>query len=807
MNRDLVVALRGFRRTPGFLVTSVAILALGIGMSVAMFTVYRAVLMRRLPVLDQDRIAVMYTWREPGIELTAGTKPLAEIRRGARTMRDIAGVAHFPATATPWLDGSRPLTLNRSLVTGNFFDVLGVRPALGRLLRPSDDDVGAFQPSGENSSKVIVLSYAAWRSRFAGDSSVIGRHLIEPFRRWSFTIVGVAPPGLDYPAGVEYWSPIWGGWESTVSTIAIARLAPGATVSMARDEYLARSISLSPQFDFKGADARTFTETVLGDVSPVLTVLTAAVALLLVIACLNVGNLLLLRATGRTREIAIRRALGAGYGAIVRQLLVEAATIAAGGGVLGFVVAGIMLQVLLRFAPPQLPRLDDVALAGTPVTTAIAISALTVLLFGVLPAMLAGRSELVASLRSDSRAGTGTRHRRLVRQLLVASQVALAMAMLAGAALLTRTLERLENQDLGYRTDHLSILTFTYNAVRFDSQAKLVRWGNQAMTRIRAIPGVTAVSPILLPPLLGANVWQWRFDKEGQGATEASTNPMIPVEAAGADFFRLFDMGLVRGRAFTDADREGAPLVAIVSESVARRFWSGEDALGKRIRTPPPAAGITGGSEWRTIVGVVRDNHLRAFRSQAPAVYLPWRQAYWQPFFAIRTSMPVAGVASAIQRAVHEVDPETDLAMTQTMDELLSRPLAQPRLSAMVMSAFGIVALMLSALGLFGTMTAMVREQTRELGIRIALGAQPGDVRRGVISRALLLAGAGAIVGLTVAIAISRTFASLLFEVSPADPLSLVAACVLLVAVALLATWLPARRATRIDPVEALRPD
>jgi predicted permease len=806
LNRDLIIALRGFRRTPAFFVTTVATLGLAVGMSVAMFTVFRGVLLRRLPVVDQDRIVVMNTWREPGVEFAAGTKQLAEIRRGSRTMRDVAGVAHFPATGSPWLDRDRAITLNRSLVTGNFFDVLGAKPALGRLLRPDDDDVGPFQASGANSSKLIVLSYAAWQKHFAGDSAVIGRRLIDPFRRWVFTIVGVGPPGLDYPAGVEYWTPIWGGWESTVSTFAVARLAPNATIAMARDEYLARSKRVGPQFDFRGADASTFTQTVLGDVRPVLTILTAAVSLLLLIACVNVGNLLLLRAAARTQEIAVRRALGAGYGDIVRQLLVEACVLAATGGLIGFALAGALLRLLIRFAPAQLPRLDEVALTRTPILTAIAVCGLTVVLFGIGPALVAGRSNLVQSLRSDSRSGTGTAQRRMARQLLVAMQVALAMVMLAGAALLTRTLERLERQDLGYQTDHLSVLTFTYNAMRFDSTEKLLRWGDRAMERIRAIPGVTVVSPILIPPMLGTNVWHWRWDTEGQSAADAAANPTVPVEAAGADFFQVFRIPLVAGRPFSQADREDAPLVAIVSESVARHFWPGESPIGKRIRTPPPAS-FAGGSEWRTVVGVVRDNHLRALRSDAPAIYLPWHQSFWQPFFAIRSSAPLSALRPTIASAIHEVDAETDLVAAQTMDELLAKPLAQPRLGAILMSGFSVVALLLSAIGLFGVMSAMVREQRREIGIRLALGAQPKEVRRRVVGHAMTLAGTGAVVGLAGAVVGSRVFVSLLYHVSPIDPISLGAACTLLIGVALAATYLPARRATLIDPVEALRSD
>jgi putative ABC transport system permease protein len=807
LKQDLLSALRGFRRTPAFFATAVLILGVGIGMSVAMFTVFRAVLIRQLPVRDQDRIAVMWTYREPGVEYAPGTKYLGAVRRTSRTMRDVAGVAHWPAEGSPWLDGDRPITMNRSLVTGNFFDVLGVKPVLGRLLHSSDDDAGAFKLDGSNSKNVLVLSYATWQNKFGGDPGVVGHRLIEPFSRSEFTIVGVAPPGLSYPAGVEYWGPIWGGWSGGVSTIAVARLAPGATVAAARQEYFALANRISPELHFNGVDAKSFTDTVLGDITPVLMVLTSAVALLLLIVCINVGNLLLLRASARTREISVRRALGAGYGDIVRQLVVESLALAVAGGALGFGLSVALLRVLVRFAPSQVPRLDDMRVTGAPVWVAVLVTTVAVLVFGVVPALFGARVNLESPLRADSRSGTESRHRRLVRQVLVVSQVALATVMLGSAGLLARSLARLEQQDLGYSRDHLSILSFTFNARKYDTDAKIYAWGDRLLTELHAAPGITAATPILIPPLLGTNVWQWKFDKEGQSETEAATNPTVPVEMAGTDFFRVFAIPVVHGRVFSETERDDAPLVAIVSESVARRFWPGEDPIGKRIRIPPPATGIPGTSDWRTVIGLVPDNHLRALRSTAPAVYLPWHQGSWQGFFAIRSTIDLGGLVSAIRRDARAIDPQADLVKARTMDELLARPLAQPRLSAMLMSGFGFVALLLAALGLFGVMSSIVSEQTRELGIRMALGAMPSDVRRAVLGRAFTVTIVGTIAGLIGAIAVSRLFVSLLFEVSPVDPLSLSAACGLLIGVALAAAYLPARRATQIDPVDALRAD
>lgn len=807
--QDLRFALRGLRRTPAFFATAVVILALGIGMSVAMFTVFRTVLVRRLPVIDQDHIVVMWTYgADATADMATGTKDLSVVRHDSRTMRSIAAVAHWPATSSPFKAGERSIELNRGMVTGNFFDVLGVRPALGRLLRPSDDEIPGSSPGDSPTSKALVLSFRAWREKFGGDSSVLGRHLVEPLVQINYTIVGVAPAGFDYPAGADYWIPMWSGWQSEVSAFAVARLAPGATVTAARDEYLAIERRLEPAQHFRGAHAATFAETVLGNVRPVLALLTAAVALLLLIACLNVGNLFLLRASSRTREIAVRRALGAAFADILRQLLVEAIAIAAAGGVFGFGVAIALLRLLIAYAPPNLPRLDDIQLAGAPVIAAAVVASIAVLIFGVVPALFSARTNLASPLRLDSRSGGETRRRRRVRQTLVASQIALAMVMLGGAALLARSLERLEGQDAGFTSDHLSVVWYSWNARKFDSASKITALGDRVVRRVRTIPGVTAATQIVAPPMLGNGVWEVRFGTEGRSDAAATFDPVFATEFCGPEFFSTFGVRILRGRAFTDEDRASSTLVAIVSAAVARRLWPGANPIGKRIRIPGALqASMVGGDGWRTVVGIAHDAHLRMLREASPTVYLPSLQGFWQGYVAVRSTVDLAALIPALRAAGRDVDPKIELWSPRTMDDILGEPLAQPRLGALLMSSFGIVALLLAAIGLFGVMASHVRDQTRELGIRIALGATPARVRRDVLAQAGLVAGIGAGVGLVAALATSRLFTTLLFQVSPTDPIALGGACVILLGVAAAAAYIPARRATSIDPVQALRAD
>jgi predicted permease len=380
--------------------------------------------------------------------------------------------------------------------------------------------------------------------------------------------------------------------------------------------------------------------------------------------------------------------------------------------------------------------------------------------------------------------------------------------MLAGALLLGRSLERLQSISLGYNSDRLSLLSIAFPGDAYtDStggidQVRLTALGDRLATAFRAVPGVTNVTPSLVPPFLGTGIFVGRLDKDGQTPDEMKTNPVFPMEAGGADYFRLFGIPIRRGRGFLESDDAKAEYVAVVSESAARRLWPNEDPIGKRIHF-----WSTDSTKLRTVVGVAGDIHYRSLRESTPEVYLPWKQSYWQGAFAVRTSGSLASVLPALRRAVVEVDPKLTLWQADAMDDLLAQPLAQPRLSAFLLGAFAVVSLLLAAIGLYGVMASAVRNSTRELGVRAALGASPERLRRGVLAQALVVTGAGAVVGLVVALAASRTLTKLLFEVSPADPLSMVGSAALLMLVALVAAYVPARHATRVDPVQALRSD
>jgi predicted permease len=490
----------------------------------------------------------------------------------------------------------------------------------------------------------------------------------------------------------------------------------------------------------------------------------------------------------------------------VRQLIVESALVAGAGGAIGVVSAQILLRILVTLAPTQLPRLDEVRVHGSLLGSVIGVTTTAVLFFGVLPALAAARVD-VTTLQLGARSGTRTRGHHIRRQWLVASQMALAVVMLAGSGLLTRSLLRLEHLSLGYQTKHLSIGTIAIGA-RYDTFDKIMSLSEHVMQRIQAIPGVTAATPILVPPFVGPNAWRAPFEPEGQIAADSGAGRWFPMEAAGTEYFRTFGTPIVRGREFRDSDREDAPPVVVVSESIARQFWPGEDPLGKRMRVA--RAGVARGSTlaatayaWLTVVGIVPDTRFRALRDTWPMVYLPSRGG-WQGSFAVQ-SIGTVEVADALRAALREMDPTLVVRELRSMDEIVGAQLAEPRFVALLATTFGAVALMLAAIGLYGAIDSGVRERTREIGIRAALGATPAKIREAVLRQTLMLTTTGALVGLMVALMATRLLRSLLFEVSPTDPVTLGLVCVVLVAVSLLAASFPARRATRIDPVRALR--
>jgi predicted permease len=818
IGRDLAYTTRSLRRSPAFSGTVILILGLAIGMSTAMFTVFRAVLVERLPMQQQSRLVELSgVAGGAASEVPITPAQLERFAEHSQTVQRAAGLAHWRVIGESLVDGDRRVTLNQAVVGDEFFTVLDANPMLGRLFRKGDAVGWGANVTG--TGVPIVLSHAAWTRAFGADSSVIGHAIRSPKMSWTMNIVGVAPPGLDYPRGVEFWVAADYG-----SVDVVARLAPNATPEAARREFEAFLAHDLDQLRYSatniiGGQVHTIDEMITGDARPALLALSGAVALLLVLACINVGNLLLLRAAGRTREMAIRRALGASAAHLVRQLLIESGVLAIVGGALGVLLARLFLETLLRVAPAGLPRADVISLAGTPLVAAALVTAMAVLLFGIVPAFAAVRFDLSSPLRADSRSGEGRRLRR-VRQGLVASQLALAVVVLAGAGLLARSVARLTSLDMGYSTEHLTMLNVSFPWRQFADDCKAangvadtLRWSRCAdetnfaahervMRNLRAVPGVTAVSPAAVPPFLGSNVWMGKFASAEQSDADARDNPWFGFDAVGPEYFQAIGVPIIQGRSFTDADRQDAPRVAIITQSIARRLWPDEPAVGKRLRE----ADQQSPDSMITVVGVIKDFHYRLHRTSTPTVFRPYRQVLAQGYFMLRTrGSSIAG--DAIRRAVESAGGGATFIRDQSMDELIAPQLATPRFDALLLAVFALAAIVLAAVGLSGIIASAVRQQTREIGIRMALGATTGGVRNMVLSQALRIAAVGAAVGLIGAMAGGRLLTSMLFDVAPTDPMTLLGVTLLLLLVAAVAAYLPARRATAIDPARALRSD
>jgi putative ABC transport system permease protein len=792
----LSLAVRNIFRRPGFAVVAIMLLALGAGANAAVFSVVRGVLLRPLPYPSPDRLVAMWP------TVFVSNEEVAYWRDHTHSFDEIA------AQSPGWLmglvaEGGEPLKITGAKISDNLFRALGASAALGRTIEPGESLAGK--------SQVAVLSHGLWRRRFAADPNILGRTI--QLDQQPHVVVGVMPPGFEVlQPGTDLWAPLlWdpaaGNFKATFSQ-SIARLKPGVSVDTASRELQALAPTMRTDLGRANDWGQTMRvaslqETITGNVRPTLLILLGAVGLILMLASVNLGTLVLGRSIERVAEMAVRTALGASRWRLVKQVVVEQAVLALAGSLAGIGIARLTLPALVSRIPPEVPRTGEIALDWTVLGIVLAGSIAVAVVVAVVPALLTARPSLLPLLRQSR--GTDTPARRRALGALVSVQIALAVVLGIGAALMLRSLWNLQHVDPGFRPDN--VLTFRLQTTsKYRALSDGLPYMQRIVDRIHALPGVVNVGAVAHLPLSNYS-WTTNLRRSDQVIAPGAPTPSVGWRFVGWDYFQAMGIPLVAGRMFIDADIATSAKVAILNETLARQFFGGSaDAIGKTV----VQAGAGGSADQiAEVVGVVGDvHHVGLDRPVQPEVFRPFAQTFMFPMaFVVRTSGPPSQVAAPIRQAVFEIDPVVPVAELQPYATWIADALGRPRLLSYLLSVFAGVGLLLGLVGVYGVAAYRVRQREREIGIRLALGGDPVRMSRSVLAQGLVYAAIGLIVGLPAALALSRVMASVVFGISPRDPLTFATLPVAIVLVTLAACYLPARRAARVDPVVAIRAD
>ena len=791
--------IRSLARVPSLTAVSIATVALGVGAGTSLFSVVKAVLLNPLPYPDADRLVWLAEMNEAGRPMQVALDNFDDWQRQNRSFSSMAAFAYGPANAS----SDVPQRTVLAAVTSGFFETMRVRPAMGRAFLASEERFGG--------AMAVVVGHEFWQRAYGGDPKIVGRSI--RMSGVEGVIVGVMPAGFRYPEQAEIWAPVTAFGDFSGRTghnfRVVGRLKPAVTLEQSQTDLSAIARRLKQEYPSpymaKDAILTPLRVHTAGKVRTPLLVLFAAVGFLLLIVCVNVANLLLVRVTARSRELAIRMALGAGRMHLVRQTVAEAMLLALAGGTLGILMALWSMDLLKVLLPPDVPRAAEISVDWGVLAFALAISGACGLLFGMLPAWRATRMNVNEAVKAGSRTLTAGRGTRLLQSALVISEVCLSLMLLAGAGLLANSFARLRAVQPGFHTDHVLVSELYFAFPKNEPErARLIAKYTDLLARVRAIPGVQNAGTGTGLPLDGAPDGMFQMER---GAPAERTDADYVVISPG--YLTALRIPLVAGRDFVDADTRSSAGVAIVSSEMARRFWPGRSPLGERIwfNSFEPPDQRRQGPHWLTIVGVagdVRENGLT--QPITPLAYVCYTQAekLAEASLAIRTPLDPASLSGGVRAALRGVDPEATVSFT-TMERKFAESVAQQRFQMQVLGGFAALALLLAAVGLYGVLTYMVAASRVEIGIRMALGAPPTAVFRMVALRALGLAAGGAALGLAGYLALRKTMASLLFGVAPGDPATLAAATVVLLAVALAAACWPALGAMRLDPISALR--
>jgi putative ABC transport system permease protein len=804
--QEIRYGARRLLKSPGFSAIVILTLALGIGANTAIFSVVNTVLLRPLPYRDPGRLVTVEHYYP---SLNALQAPVSA--PGFADYRDKTHVFDGVAVQSSWsvnLTGiGDPERLRGSRVSALYFSTLGVPALRGRALLPEED--------AEGRNKVVVLSYGLWQRLFGGEASAIGGTM--RLNGESYQIVGVMPPQFRefFGRNAELWTPLalpteqYADRNRTNEWLNLtARLKPGVTVERAQAEMTGLATQLKREYPDEypqdwGLIVTSLSDKATGKIRPALFVLLGAVGFVLLIACANVANLMLARAAARMKEVAIRTALGAKRWQLVRQLLTESILLALTGGMVGLLLAFWGVSALVALNPSNLPRADEIGIDATVMAFTFVVSVLTGMLFGLAPALQTSKTDLQRTLKEGGRSSSADRGGQTVRRVLVVAEVALALTLLIGAGLLIRSVARLQGVDPGFDPGNLLTFSLSLPQAKYASDTQQIAFFDQVLPRIAAVPGVRAVGGTSTMPFGGS--WSTgSFQVEGLQQAPNQPGPWGDIRLVSPDFFKTLHVPLSKGRVFTDQDGPSSPRVAVVDEEMVRRYWPNQDPIGKRITFGAPP-----GQEprWIEVVGVVgHTKHEGLDAENRVQLYLPYRQR-GIPFMAVavRTSGEPERSTSGVRQAVQSLDRDLPLSQVSTMEKMLEDSVGQRRLSMLLLGLFAGIALLLASIGIYGVMSYSVTQRSQELGVRMALGAARGSVLRLVLGQGMRLALLGIGLGLLGALALTRLIASQLYAVRATDPLTFAAVALMLTAVAVLANLLPALRATRVDPVVALR--
>ena len=795
---DLRFGLRMMVRSPGFTCVALVTMALGIGANTAMFSVVHGVVLKPLPYPEASRIVLL---RENNLSrgFTSFTISPLNFWDWQRRNRSMDRLAAMLGAAVTYTGGDRPENLPALRVSEDFLEILGGNPVRGRGIRKEDLD--------PNSEAVVVLTYGFWQRTFGGDANVLGRTLVLDGE--VHTVAGVLPQDWQSLSRQEIDlvlplrpQPFWYKARGAHFLIGLGRLKPGVTLEQARSDFASIANALQAEYPDTnkgwGTVLRPLEEAMLGSTRPQLLMFMAMVGLVLLIACANLANMTLARGTARTRELAIRTAVGAGRGRVVRQLLAESVLLAALAGALGLVLGSVVLKAFVVGWPTLLPRMHEIGMNTSVLLFSLGLSLTSGVLFGLAPAISVAGPNLHETLRHGSRGTAGGRSRRRMRAGLVVAELGLAASLLVGTGLLVRSFSALQAEDPGFRTENRLVFSATLPLAKYSTPESIRAFGEAALARLGALPGVRSAALTSLIPIEGsdelAGFW---LEEHARPGTQEDGSALFYRVSPG--YLATMGVPLLAGRAITQDDREDGRPVVVISASLARQYFSGRTPVGRRLSGGPNNPPIE-------IVGVVGDvQHYRLGETSPPQMYVPFRQRPGRELnFVLEASIPPLGLVDGVRTVMKAVDPDQPLVGVRTADAIISDSISMPRFRTLLVTGFGLTALLLAAVGLYGVMACSVSQRTKEIGVRMALGATPGSVLRLVFREGIALVGVGLAVGLGGALALSRILESMLFGVGTRDPAVFAAVPLVLMVVATTAMLIPARRATRVDPVRTL---